>query len=67
MIVFTEPVKSDIVYTEPQWAEMTFKMMGDLTFVGLGEQTFSTWFGKFSSPTYTEPSKGTVTFTEPTK
>ena len=43
---YTEPSKPDVTYTDPQWTEMTFKMMGDLTFVGLGEQTFDKWFGK---------------------
>jgi len=58
MVDYTEPSKPDVTYTEPQWTEMTFKMMGDLTFVGLGEKTFDKWFGKLSAPTYTEPSKG---------
>ena len=67
MPTYTEPSKPDVTYTDPQWTEMTFKMMGDLTFVGLGEQTFDKWFGKLSAPSYTEPSKGTVIYTEPSK
>ena len=64
---YTEPSKTTPTYTELQWTEMTFKMMGDLTFVGLGEQTFDKWFGKISEPTYTETSKPEITYTEPSK
>lgn len=67
MVTYTEPTKTTSTYTELQWTEMTFKMIGELTFVGLGEQTFDKWFGKLSEPTYTEPTKGTVTYTEPSK
>ena len=55
MTTWTEPAKPTATYTELQWTEMTFKMMGELTFVGLGEQTFDKWFGKVCQPTYTEP------------
>ena len=64
---YTEPSKTTPTYTESIWTEMTFKMMGDLTFVGLGEQTFDKWFGRVYQPTYTEPSKTTPTYTEPSK
>ena len=67
MTTWTEPAKPTATYTELQWTEMTFKMMGELTFVGLGEQTFDKWFGKVCQPTYAEPTKGTVTYTEPSK
>lgn len=64
---YTEPTKTTSTYAELQWTEMTFEMMGELTFIGLGEQTFDKWFGKLYQPTYTEPTKGTVTYTEPSK
>ena len=72
---FTEPAKSDVVYTEPQWIlisrEKTFVDLGEETFITLAETTFADWginlYGKFASPTITEPTKTTAVFTEPAK
>ena len=72
---FTEPAKSDVVYTEPQWilisGEKTFVDLGEETFITLAETTFADWgiglYGKFASPTITEPTKTTAVFTEPAK
>jgi len=71
----TEPVKSNVVYTEPQWilisGEKTFVDLGEETFITLAEVTFADWgtdlYSKFASPTITEPTKTTATFTEPSK
>ena len=71
----TEPAKSNVVYTEPQWilisGEKTFVDLGEETFITLAETTFADWgiglYGKFASPTITEPTKTTIIFTEPAK
>jgi len=73
--VLTKPAKSNVVYTEPQWilisGEKTFVDLGEETFITLAEATFADWgtdfYGKFASPTITEPTKTTATFTEPSK
>ena len=67
MTTFTEPEKSDVTYLEPQISEMTWKMLGETTWLTLAEQTWATFRGKISSPTITEPTKTTTTFTEPEK
>jgi len=58
MPTYTEPTKTTPTYTVSQWIEMTWEMLGDITWAELDEQTWALWFGKFSEPTYTEPSKG---------
>jgi len=74
--VLTKPAKSNVVYTEPQWilmisGEKIFVDLGEETFITLAEATFAYWqtdfYGKFASPTITEPTKTTATFTEPSK
>ena len=89
MVDYTEPIKGTVNWTEPvkpnapayinpQMIEMTFRMMGDLTFIELGEQTFDKWLCKFPAPIYTEPlkpnapayykpPKGQPVYTEPSK
>ena len=67
MTDWTEETKTTIDWTEGELTEMTFKMMGELTFVGLGEQTFALWVGKFLPPDYTEETKGTMSYDKETK
>jgi hypothetical protein len=67
----TEPSKSDVNYGEPQWLGATWKMIAGWTWEDMAGITWKMlWklFGhKVDKPTYTEKSKGTVSYTEPSK
>ena len=67
MTDWTEETKTTIDWTEGAVTEMTFKIMGELTFVGLGEQTFALWVGKFLPPDWTEETKTTIDWDEEEK
>ena len=67
----TEPSKPTVTYTEPHWTGATWKNLKGLTWkdiIGLTWKGLFERFGnKISSPTYIETSKGTVSYTEPSK
>ena len=67
----TEPSKSDINYVEPQWTGATWKNIKGITWKDIAGFTWKMLFeifgSKISKPTYTETSKGTVNYTEPSK
>lgn len=73
---FTEPEKTTPVYTEPQWiviSEATIKDLNEATIKDLNEMTMKEINEKYGKkykvikPTFTKPTKGTVTYTEPSK
>jgi len=67
----TEPGKSDVTYNEPQWIGATWKRIAGFTWKDIAGLTWRLlWkiYGhKVTKPTYTETSKGTVNYTEPSK
>lgn len=80
MVDFTEPAKGTVTFTEPQWifseaeatwadiANATWADFGDITWAGLNSTYGSGQVShKVNAPTYTEPTKGTTVFTEPSK
>jgi len=67
MTDFTEEIKTTIDWTDCDVTEMTFKMMGNLTFIELGNQTFATWLRKFSEPDWIEEEKGVISWNKEVK
>jgi hypothetical protein len=71
MTVFTEPTKSSVVYTDPIIKEATWEDIEGKTWFDLEEATWAdltNLYGKkINPPTFTEPEKETVIYTEPSK
>jgi hypothetical protein len=76
MTTFNEPIKVKPTYLEPQWIypviEKTWEDLNEATAEDLDEATWADlvigmYAGKFIKPTYTEPSKTSPIFTEPSK
>ena len=68
---FTEPVKTNVIYTDPIIKEATWEDIEGETWFDLEEATWADltklYGKKIAHPTFTEPSKGTVVYTEPSK
>ena len=82
MTTFTEPTKTNVTYLTPQWDTKTYRatfgtnntrgeialsIHGSLTAEVTRNDMQERFIVRKASPTFTEPTKTTTTFTEPSK